>query len=159
MKVIADHAEMFALRDRHAAMVLANISTTITTSAVLVRPNAQETWNVVTEHVQTSMVTIRQTADLAETHVLLAKHVAMVFAQKLEQFWLVLVAMTLVLMAKLVVTEIALTPKRTKPIAVVAETHVLLVKHVALAYVLKTNAEHVLLHVPKVKDVVVRLQI
>ena len=43
--------------------------------------------------------------------------------------------------------------------AVIVALLVLLVKHVALAYVSQTNAEHVLLHVPKVKDVVVRLQI
>jgi len=43
--------------------------------------------------------------------------------------------------------------------AVIVALLVLLVELAALANVSKTNAEHVLLHVPKVRDVVVRLQI
>jgi hypothetical protein len=82
------------------------------------------------------MVTMRQTADLAETHVLLANYVVTVNVwTQIQTKPTADLAELYVLLAKNVVTEIALTPKRTKPIAVVADNLALRVKPVALANV------------------------
>lgn len=60
---------MFALREKHAAMVNVKTPTTTKTIAEDVQSNAPEIGNVATENAKTFMVAMMQTAELAECHV------------------------------------------------------------------------------------------